>query len=173
MSKRRPSKPKQPTRRRITGKIPEETPVLKPKQPTRKRITGKIPEETPVPEAKQPTRRFKRGLRKDTQETPVPTPPAKHDTLAKKTTVRASSEPSVSVKHTIDDIIKSSNLPPREQALLPAHRLTTKAARPKKCRQKKGGGLEPILEHHNIKDDPVIHEAAVAHAHQVGPPNIE
>ena len=66
----------------------------------------------------------------------------------------ASEEPDVSVKHTIDEIIKASNLPPREQALLPAHRLTTKVARPKKGRQKKGGVLEPILEHPDIKDDP-------------------
>ena len=124
-------KPKQPTRRQITGKIPEETPVLKPKQLTRRRITGKIPEELPVPEAKPPTRRFQRGVRKDAQETPAPPPPANKIRLQEKTTVRASSEPDVSVKHTIDEIIKASNLPQGEQALLPAHRLTTKAARPK------------------------------------------
>jgi len=58
------------------------------------------------------------------------------------------------VKSTIDEIIKASNLPPGEQALLPAHQLTTKVARPKKGRKKKGGGLEPILEHYDIKDDP-------------------
>ena len=57
-------------------------------------------------------------------------------------------------KHTIDEIIKASNLPPGEQALLPARRLTTKVARPKKGRKKKGEGLELILEHHDIKDDP-------------------
>ena len=66
----------------------------------------------------------------------------------------ASGEPDVSVKHTTDEIIKVSNLPPREQALLPTHRLTTKVARPKKGRKKKGRGLEPILEHHDTKDDP-------------------
>ena len=66
----------------------------------------------------------------------------------------ASREPDVSVKRTIDEIINASNLPPREQALIPKHRLTTKVARPKKGRKKKGGGLEPILEHYDIKDDP-------------------
>ena len=66
----------------------------------------------------------------------------------------ASRKPEVSVKRTIDEIIKASNLPPREQALLPAHRLTTKVAPPKKGRKKNGEGLEPILEHHDIKDDP-------------------
>ena len=59
-----------------------------------------------------------------------------------------------SVMNRIEEIIEASNLPPREQALLPAHRLTAKVARPKKGRKKKGGGLEPILEHHDIKDDP-------------------
>ena len=54
----------------------------------------------------------------------------------------------------IEEIIEASNLPPGQQALLPKHRLTTKVARPKKGRKKKGGGLEPILEHHDIKDDP-------------------
>ena len=59
-----------------------------------------------------------------------------------------------SVMNRIKEIIEASNLPPREQALLPAHRQTTKVARPKKGTKKKGGGLEPILEHHDIKDDP-------------------
>ena len=59
-----------------------------------------------------------------------------------------------SVKNTIEEIIAESNLPPGEQALLPKRRLTTKVARPKKGRKKKGGGLEPILEHHDVKDDP-------------------
>ena len=66
----------------------------------------------------------------------------------------ASGEPDVSVKHSIDETITASNLPPREQALLPAHRLTTKVARPRKGGKKKGGGLKPILEHHDIKGDP-------------------
>ena len=59
-----------------------------------------------------------------------------------------------SAKNTIEEIIEASNLPPGKQALLPKHRLTTKVARPKKGRKKKGGGLEPILEHHDIKDNP-------------------
>ena len=59
-----------------------------------------------------------------------------------------------SVMNRIEEIIEASNLPPGEQALLPPRRLTTKVARPKKGRKKKGGGLEPILEHHDIKDDP-------------------
>ena len=36
-----------------------------------------------------------------------------------------------SVKHTIADIIETSNLPPKQQALLPTKRLTTKVARSK------------------------------------------
>jgi hypothetical protein len=59
-----------------------------------------------------------------------------------------------SVSNRIEEIIEASKLPPGEQALNPKHRLTTKVARPKKGRKKKGGGLEPILEHHDIKDDP-------------------
>ena len=39
-----------------------------------------------------------------------------------------------SVIYRIEEIIEASNLPPREQALLPPHRLTTKVARPKKGR---------------------------------------
>ena len=59
-----------------------------------------------------------------------------------------------SVQNTIEEIIESSKLPPAEQALLPPTRLTTKVARPKKGRKKKGGGLGPILEHHDIQNDP-------------------
>ena len=59
-----------------------------------------------------------------------------------------------SVSNRIEEIIEASKLPPGEQALNPKHRLTTKVARPKKGRKKKGGGLEPILDHHDIKDDP-------------------
>ena len=59
-----------------------------------------------------------------------------------------------SVSNSIEEIIEASKLPPGQQVLLPKNRLNTKAARPKKGRQKKGGGLEPILEHHDIKDDP-------------------
>ena len=59
-----------------------------------------------------------------------------------------------SVSNNIKDIIEASKLPPGQQALIPKHRLTTKVARPKKGRKKKRGGLEPILEHHDIKDDP-------------------
>ena len=59
-----------------------------------------------------------------------------------------------SVQNTIEEIIESSKLPPAEQALLPKRKLNTKAARPKKGRKKKGGGLEPILEHNDVKDDP-------------------
>ena len=47
----------------------------------------------------------------------------------------------VTVQHTIDEIIKAINLPLSEQAVLPAHRLTTKVARPRKGRKKTGGGL--------------------------------
>jgi hypothetical protein len=59
-----------------------------------------------------------------------------------------------SVQNTIEEIIESSKLPPAEQALLPKRKLNTKVARPKKGRKKKGGGLEPILEHFDVKDDP-------------------
>ena len=59
-----------------------------------------------------------------------------------------------SVNNSIEKIIEASNLPPREQELLPAHQLATKVARPKKGRTQKGGVLEPVLEHHDIKDDP-------------------
>ena len=59
-----------------------------------------------------------------------------------------------SVQNTIEEIIESSKLPPAEQSLLPPQRLTTKVARPKKVRKKKGGGLEPILEHNDVQGDP-------------------
>ena len=59
-----------------------------------------------------------------------------------------------SVQNTIEEIIESSKLPPAEQALLPKRKLNTKVARPKKGRKKKGGGLEPILEHNDVQDDP-------------------
>ena len=59
-----------------------------------------------------------------------------------------------SVQNTIEEIIESSKLPPAEQSLLPPKRLTTKVARPKKGKNKKGGGLEPILEHNDVQDDP-------------------
>ena len=59
-----------------------------------------------------------------------------------------------SVQNTIQEILEASKLPPAEQALLPKRSLNTKAARPKKGRKKKGGGLEPILEHFDVKDDP-------------------
>ena len=52
------------------------------------------------------------------------------------------------------NIIEANKLAPRQQALLPKHRLTTKAGWPKKGRQKNGKGLDPILEHHDIKADP-------------------
>ena len=47
-----------------------------------------------------------------------------------------------------------SKLPPAEQALLPKKRLNTKVARPKKGQKKKNGGLEPILEHNDVQDNP-------------------
>ena len=59
-----------------------------------------------------------------------------------------------SVKNTIEHIIEASNLPPGQQALLPTKRLTTKVARPKQGRKTKGGGRGPILEHHDVQDDP-------------------
>ena len=59
-----------------------------------------------------------------------------------------------SVKNTIEEIIESSKLPPGQQALLPKRHLTTKAARPKKGRKTKGEGIDPILEHHVINNDP-------------------
>ena len=59
-----------------------------------------------------------------------------------------------SVQNTIAEIIEASKLPPAEQALLPPKRLTTKVTRPKKDRKDKGGGLEPILEHNDVQDDP-------------------
>lgn len=58
------------------------------------------------------------------------------------------------MKNTIEEIIEASKLPPGQQALLPKRHLTTKAARPKKGRKKKGEGIDPILEHHDIKNDP-------------------
>ena len=58
-----------------------------------------------------------------------------------------------SLKRTMKYIIEASNLPPGQQALLPPKRLKTTVARPKKGR-KKGGGLEPILEHNDVQDDP-------------------
>ena len=54
----------------------------------------------------------------------------------------------------IQEILEASKLPPAEQALLPKCKLNTKAARPKQGRTKKGGGLEPILEYFDVKDDP-------------------
>ncbi|MFM7984174.1 MAG: hypothetical protein ACKPKO_33110, partial [Candidatus Fonsibacter sp.] len=63
-------------------------------------------------------------------------------------------KPEASVKNTIDKIIESSKLPPGQQALLPKRHLTTKAARPKKGRKKKGEGIDPILEHNDIHNDP-------------------
>ena len=42
-----------------------------------------------------------------------------------------------SIKNTIEDIIETSNLPPRQQALLPKKRLTTKVARTKHGQTKK------------------------------------
>ena len=59
-----------------------------------------------------------------------------------------------SVSNRIEEIIEASKLPPAEQALLPKKHLTTKVARPKKGQKKKNGGIEPILEHNDIKDDP-------------------
>ena len=59
-----------------------------------------------------------------------------------------------SVQNTIQEIIDASKLPPAEQALLPKRSLNTKAARSKKGRKNNGGGLEPILEHFDVKDDP-------------------
>ena len=58
------------------------------------------------------------------------------------------------VQNAIEDIIDANNLPPGRQALLPTQCLTTAVARPKKGRNKKGGGLAPILEHHDIQNDP-------------------
>ncbi|MFM7979457.1 MAG: hypothetical protein ACKPKO_09095 [Candidatus Fonsibacter sp.] len=50
--------------------------------------------------------------------------------------------------------MEPSKLPPGQQSLLPKHHLTTKAARPKEGRKKKGEGIDPILEHHGIQNDP-------------------
>ncbi len=58
-----------------------------------------------------------------------------------------------SVQNTIQEILESSKLPPAEQVPLPKRSLNTKAARPKKGKKKKGVGLEPILEHFDVKDD--------------------
>ena len=84
-----------------------------------------------------------------------PMPKAKAKAKSKpKARSRSPQKKGGSVMNRIEVIIEASNLPPGEQALLPPRRLTTKVARPKKGRKKKGGGLEPILEHHDIKDDP-------------------
>ena len=64
------------------------------------------------------------------------------------------SSPEAPVKKTIEEIIESSKLPPGQQALLPKRPLNTKAARPKKGRKKKGDGIDPILEHNDIQNDP-------------------
>ncbi|MFM7982800.1 MAG: hypothetical protein ACKPKO_26100, partial [Candidatus Fonsibacter sp.] len=53
-----------------------------------------------------------------------------------------------------------SKLPPGQQALLPKRHLTTKAdlttkaAQPHKGNQKKGEGIDPILEHNGIHKEP-------------------
>jgi hypothetical protein len=59
-----------------------------------------------------------------------------------------------SISNRIEEIIEASKLPPAEQALLPKKHLTTKVARPKKGQKKKNGGIEPILEHNDVQDDP-------------------
>ena len=91
---------------------------------------------------------------------PLPTPIRDHK-VAPKSKARLShpkeKEPKKkggSVQNTIEDIVESSKLPPAEQALLPKKHLTTKVARPKKGQKKKNGGIEPILEHNDVQDDP-------------------
>ena len=54
----------------------------------------------------------------------------------------------------MEEIIESSKLPPAEQALLPKTRLTTQVARPNKGHKKMDVGLEPILEHNDVQDNP-------------------
>ena len=47
------------------------------------------------------------------------------------------------------------NMPAASQAMFRSQiPLVSASGRPRKGRKKKGEGLEPILEHHDIKDDP-------------------
>ena len=91
---------------------------------------------------------------------PLPTPIRDHK-VAPKSKARLShpkeKEPKKkggTISNRIEYIIEASKLPPAEQALLPKKHLTTKVARPKKGQKNKNGGIEPILEHNDIKDDP-------------------
>ena len=81
-----------------------------------------------------------------------PPPPPPSDT--KPTQVSKRSKKGGSISNRIEEIIEASKLPPAEQALLPKKHLTTKVARPKKGQKKKNGGIEPILEHNDVQDDP-------------------
>ena len=165
-----------PVRRRLRKPI-EETPQAPAPQPVRRRLKKPI-EETPQAPAPKRTRITQKwtvphisppsgGHREGgalaqssrcsrTREGPqggafgVATPKAKSKPKAK----TKEEKPEATIKHTIEEIIKASNLPLGEQALLPKKQLNTKAARTKKGQKKKNGGLGPTLEHHDIQNDP-------------------
>ena len=90
----------------------------------------------------------------DTTATQTDTAPKAKATAKARTNAAKPQKKGGSVKNTIEETIEESHLPHGQQSLLPKRRLATKVARTKKGRKKKGGGLEPALEHHDIKDDP-------------------